>query len=107
VIVNYSTPERWAAILAESSKRKAEEDAQSAEFEVQRSKAKEEERARFASAHPGASAVPVSPWAGRRLKVIVKVALVWFFNSSSMLIRTTGCELHSPAGPGVHRLMAY
>jgi hypothetical protein len=54
------------------------EEAQKAEAEAQRLKEKAEERARFASTPPK-QAVPISSWASRQLKVIVKVAVFRVF----------------------------
>jgi hypothetical protein len=72
------TPETWADLLAKSAQSKAVEEAQKAEAETQRLKEKAEERVRFASTSLGQT-VPVSTWAGRQLKVIVKVIVFRVF----------------------------
>jgi hypothetical protein len=66
-----ATWRRWNEVLADQQKQKVDERSRAAELAARRADEKEEERARFAAGNTGAA--PVSSWAGRKLKVIVKV----------------------------------
>jgi hypothetical protein len=74
-----ATRKRWNEVLADQQKQKADERLRTAELAARRADEKEEERARFAAEETGAA--PVSSWAGRKLKVIVKVRNHWCTSS--------------------------
>jgi hypothetical protein len=65
--------------MAKSEKRKEAEERHQPEVEAQRFRDKVEEQARFTSVPPEDDTAPASTWAGRRLKVIVKVVSSYLF----------------------------
>jgi hypothetical protein len=72
----FPTRKRWHEVLAEQRKQKADEDARAAEAIARRAEEKAEEWARFTAGNGSGGYEVPSLWAGRKLKVIVKVRML-------------------------------
>jgi hypothetical protein len=99
-----ATWKRWNEVLADQQKQKVDERSRAAELAARRADEKEEERARFAAGDTGAARA--SSWAGRKLKVIVKVRAI-NGTCQPLLTFTAGCELYTQAWAGLYRVVAY
>jgi hypothetical protein len=71
-----ATRKRWNEVLSEQRKQKAEEDARAAEVAVRQAEEKAEERTKFFAGDGNVQPTPVSSWADRELKVIIKVCVL-------------------------------
>jgi hypothetical protein len=100
--------EEWDAILAKQAARKAEEEAEEAEFEMRRIQEKKAERAQFALAETVTDDEnsPASGWAGHQLKVIVKVVASHVLLMSSDVLIYIGGELCSSTRTRIYGLVA-